>query len=81
MSTNRAPICSNIVMVVVALLFMVILSWRLSLVAFTSVPAVVVVSTWYDNYIKEIAKSSQVRKLGVTISSTVFSSSKHSIQQ
>eukprot|EP00904_Undaria_pinnatifida_P007450 jgi/Undpi1/3835/HiC_scaffold_16.g07204.m1 len=49
----------NIVMVVVALLFMVILSWRLSLVAFTSVPAVVVISTWYDNYINEIAKSSQ----------------------
>ncbi|CAM9471055.1 unnamed protein product [Laminaria digitata] len=46
-------------MVVVTLLFMFYLSWRLSLVAFISVPAVVVVSKWYGLYIRTLAKLSQ----------------------
>eukprot|EP00904_Undaria_pinnatifida_P006206 jgi/Undpi1/2715/HiC_scaffold_14.g06093.m1 len=49
----------NTVMVVVTLLFMFYLSWRLSLVAFISVPAIVLVSKWYGLYIRSISKLSQ----------------------
>lgn len=53
-------------MVLVTLLFMFYLSWRLSLVAFVSVPAIVIVSKWYGLYIRELSKLSQVnlRKSG-----------------
>lgn len=47
-------------MVVVTLLFMFYLSWRLSLVAFISVPAIVTVSKWYGQYIRNLSKLSQV---------------------
>lgn len=47
-------------MVVVTLLFMFYLSWRLSLVAFISVPAIVTVSKMYGNYIRKLSKLSQV---------------------
>ncbi|CAN0480791.1 unnamed protein product [Ectocarpus sp. 8 AP-2014] len=46
-------------MVVVTLLFMFYLSWRLSLVAFISVPAIVIVSKWYGEYIRKLSKLSQ----------------------
>ncbi|CAN0425263.1 unnamed protein product, partial [Scytosiphon promiscuus] len=46
-------------MVVVTLLFMFYLSWRLSLVAFISVPAIVTVSKWYGQYIRNLSKLSQ----------------------
>ncbi|CBJ26708.1 conserved unknown protein [Ectocarpus siliculosus] len=49
----------NLVMVVVTLLFMFYLSWRLSLVAFISVPAIVIVSKWYGEYIRKLSKLSQ----------------------
>ncbi|CAM9793005.1 unnamed protein product [Pylaiella littoralis] len=49
----------NLVMVVVTLLFMFYLSWRLSLVAFISVPAIVTVSKMYGNYIRKLSKLSQ----------------------
>ena len=48
-------------MVVVTLLFMFYLSWRLSLVAFISVPAIVTISKLYGNYIRKLSKLSQVR--------------------
>ncbi|CAN0435971.1 unnamed protein product [Ectocarpus sp. 12 AP-2014] len=49
----------NLVMVVVTLLFMFYLSWRLSLVAFISVPAIVIISKWYGEYIRKLSKLSQ----------------------
>lgn len=48
-------------MVVVTLLFMFYLSWRLTLVAFISIPAIVMVSKSYGNYIRELSKLAQVR--------------------
>lgn len=47
-------------MVVVTLLFMFYLSWRLSVVAFISVPAIVVVSKYYGSYIRKLSKLTQV---------------------
>ncbi|CAM9813320.1 unnamed protein product [Ascophyllum nodosum] len=49
----------NLVMVLATLLFMFYLSWRLSLVAFVSVPTIVVVSRYYGVYIRELSKLSQ----------------------
>lgn len=42
------------------LLFMFYLSWRLSLVAFVSVPAIVAISKVYGEYIRKLAKLAQV---------------------
>ena len=49
-------------MVLATLLFMFYLSWRLSLVAFVSVPTIVVVSRYYGVYIRELSKLSQVNR-------------------
>lgn len=56
----------NFVMVVVTLLFMFYLSWRLSLVAFISVPAIVAISKLYGNYIRKLSKLSQVLIINFT---------------
>ena len=49
-------------MVIVTLLFMFYLSWRLSVVAFISVPAIVIVSKYYGSYIRKLSKLTQVDK-------------------
>lgn len=61
-------------MVVVTLLFMFYLSWRLSLVAFISVPAIVTVSKLYGNYIRKLSKLSQVQKCPVSLRVSLTSS-------
>jgi len=41
------------------LVFMFYLSWKLSMVAFISVPVIVIISKFYGNYLRKLAKASQ----------------------
>eukprot|EP00612_Vaucheria_litorea_P001451 CAMPEP_0171456218 /NCGR_PEP_ID=MMETSP0945-20130129/2794_1 /TAXON_ID=109269 /ORGANISM="Vaucheria litorea, Strain CCMP2940" /LENGTH=621 /DNA_ID=CAMNT_0011981601 /DNA_START=476 /DNA_END=2341 /DNA_ORIENTATION=- len=58
-SLNINYFLRNFVQAFGTLLFMLYLSWRLSLVAFVSVPFVAVMSKVYGEYIKKISKSVQ----------------------
>lgn len=49
----------NLVQAVGTLLFMFLQSWRLSLLAFVSVPAIVVISKFYGQYIRKLSKLTQ----------------------
>lgn len=41
------------------LIFMFMLSWKLSVLAFISVPVITILSKWYGNYIKNLTKLMQ----------------------
>jgi ABC-type multidrug transport system fused ATPase/permease subunit len=49
----------NFVQAVGTLLFMFYLSWKLSVVAFVSVPLIVIISKYYGEYIRELSKQTQ----------------------
>jgi ABC-type multidrug transport system fused ATPase/permease subunit len=49
----------NLVQAVGTLLFMFYLSWKLSVVAFVSVPLIVIISKYYGEYIRELSKQTQ----------------------
>lgn len=68
-------------MVVVTLLFMFYLSWRLSLVAFISVPAIVLVSNVYGNFIRELSKLAQVKQFNELLVGKVCSTSRSTIER
>ncbi|CAM9303539.1 unnamed protein product, partial [Discosporangium mesarthrocarpum] len=56
---NINVLLRNIVQVITTLLFMFYLSWRLSLVAFISVPVIIVISNYYGAFIRRLSRLSQ----------------------
>jgi len=65
----------SLVQAVGVLIFMFLISWKLSLLAFISVPAITVLSKWYGEYIRNLAKLMQ-KKLadGNSVSEAAISS-------
>jgi len=49
----------SVVTAIGVLIFMTILSWQLTLLAFVSVPAIVVLSRWYGNFVRSLSKLMQ----------------------
>jgi len=49
----------SVVQAIGVLIFMTILSWQLTLLAFISVPAIVIMSRWYGNYVRSLSKLMQ----------------------
>lgn len=72
--------CVNIflrsaIMAVGDLIFMVIISWQLSILAFVTIPAVTILSKWYGRYLRRLSKLQQ-KKLadGNSVSESALSS-------
>lgn len=49
----------SLVQVIGVLIFMFMLSWQLSLIAFISVPIITILSKWYGEYVRRLAKLMQ----------------------
>jgi len=49
------------------LIFMFMISWQLSLLAFISVPMIVFMSKWYGNYIRKLTKLMQKKVITTKI--------------
>ena len=49
----------SLVQAIGVLIYMAILSWQLTLLAFISVPAITIMSRWYGNYIRSLTKLMQ----------------------
>jgi len=49
----------SVVTAIGVLIFMTILSWQLTLLAFVSVPLIVVLSRWYGNFVRSLSKLMQ----------------------
>jgi len=73
--TNLNVFLRSLVTGIGVLIYMVILSWQLTLLAFISVPAVVILSKWFGSFIRTISKVMQ-KKLadGNSISESVLGS-------
>lgn len=65
----------SFVQAVGVLIFMFMISWKLSLLAFISVPAITILSKWYGHYVKKLTKLMQ-KKLadGNSVSEAALSS-------
>lgn len=74
-SLNVNVFLRSVVQAVGVLIFMFLISWQLSLLAFISVPVITVISKWYGHYVKKLTKLMQ-KKLadGNSVSEAVLSS-------
>jgi len=61
----------SVVQAIGVLIFMFVLSWQLSIIAFISVPVVTALSKWYGNFLRSLTKLMQKKvshaKLGCAI--------------
>lgn len=55
----------SVVQAIGVLIFMFIVSWQLSILAFISVPVITVLSKWYGNFVRSLTKVMQT-KVGAT---------------
>lgn len=58
-SLNVNVFLRSLVQAIGVLVFMFLISWQLSLLAFISVPAITVLSKWYGNYVRSLTKLMQ----------------------
>lgn len=58
-SMNVNVFLRSVVQAVGVLLFMVLVSWQLTILAFISVPLITLLSTWYGNYVRALTKVMQ----------------------
>jgi ATP-binding cassette, subfamily B (MDR/TAP), member 9 len=58
-SVNVNVILRSLVQAVGVLLFMVLVSWQLTILAFISVPLITLLSTWYGSYVRALTKVMQ----------------------
>ena len=49
----------SLVQAIGVLVFMMVVSWQLTLLAFISVPVITVLSKWYGNYVRSLTKLMQ----------------------
>ena len=65
----------SLVQAVGVLIFMFVLSWQLSILAFISVPAITILSKWYGNFVRSLTKVMQTKLAdGNSISEAAISS-------
>ena len=50
---------ATLVQAIGVLLFMFVVSWQLSLLAFVSVPVITILSKWYGNFVRSLTKLMQ----------------------
>lgn len=60
-SLNVNVFLRSLVQATGVLIFMFIVSWQLSLVAFISIPLITILSKWYGNYIRSLTKVMQTK--------------------
>ena len=59
MTLNVNVFLRSFVQAIGVLIFMFLISWELSLLAFVSVPAITIMSKWYGAYIRSVTKLTQ----------------------
>ncbi len=65
----------SLVQVIGVLIFMFMLSWQLSLLAFISVPVITILSRWYGNFVRSLTKVMQTKLAeGNSVSEAAISS-------
>lgn len=70
MTTNVNIFLRSIVRAVGVLIFMCLISWRLSLLAFITIPVVSVLSKWYGRFVRRLSKLQQ-KKVSIVIRTLV----------
>lgn len=64
-TVNVSIFLRSVVQSIGVLIFMAMISWQLTLLAFITIPAVTVLSKWYGRYIRSISKAQQKKVSGV----------------
>lgn len=61
MTLNVNVFLRSLVQAVGVMIFMFIVSWQLSILAFISVPAITVLSRWYGQFVRSLTKVMQTK--------------------
>lgn len=59
MTLNVNVFLRSLVQAIGVLIFMFVVSWQLSILAFISVPAITILSKWYGNFVRSLTKVMQ----------------------
>lgn len=74
-SSKQQVFLRSLVQVIGVLIFMFMVSWQLSLLAFISVPVITVLSKWYGNFVRSLTKVMQTKLAqGNSVSEAAISS-------
>ena len=67
-TSNVSIFLRSIVQAVGVLIFMFLISWQLSLLAFITIPVVSVLSKWYGRFVRRLSKLQQKKVRGICTS-------------
>ena len=72
---NEQVFLRSFVQVIGVLIFMFMISWQLSMLAFISVPVITILSRWYGNFVRSLTKVMQTKLAeGNSVSEAALSS-------